>query len=309
LNRSQRLVLAAAGATMAGMAMDGVAAPPGGDAHAGRALYRAQCAGCHNADGSGGREGGVAVPAIDWTTLVRPRLIAPPRPAYDGSAFERAVATGVDAAGRPLAPAMPRMSLTPADLDRLRGYLTIIGTPSDPEPGVGPAEIRIGAVLPLSGPDARVGRTVQAAVGAAFAAAGPIYGRVLRLDVEDASGAVPTTIARGDVAAAAARLTSGDRVLALVATLMPGPEDVSLPAANLSPRYAYPAPPVVGRLDMSSGHEDAQATGAAATLIEALKQVGARPTRAALSAVLKTLRDNGSAALTEVSTDKSARER
>jgi mono/diheme cytochrome c family protein len=252
-------------------AMTGGVAPSGGDAQAGRVLYRAQCAGCHAADGSGGREGGVSVPAIDWVTLARPRIIAPARPAYDEGGFVRAVTSGIDAAGRVLAPAMPRLELTTVQRDSLAAYIAIIGTARDPEPGVGPTEIRIGAVLPISGNDAATGRAVQAAVTAAFAAAGPIFGRTLRLDVEDAGG---------DVAAATARLAHGDRVLALVATLLPKSVDVEMP--------------VVGPLDLlvMAGRGDRLGSAAAATLIEALERVGARPTRALLVGALKTPHDD-----------------
>jgi len=274
LTAARLLVLAAAGATMAA-----AAEPSGVDALAGRELYRAQCAGCHEADGSGGREGGVTVPAVDWGTLARPRIIEPARPPYDDSAFVRAVKSGTDAGGRLLAPAMPRLELAPAQFDRLRAYLAIVGTACDPEPGVGPAEIRIGAVLPLSGADAATGRAVEAAVRAEFAEAGPIFGRVLKLQVEDPGG---------DVAAATARFATGDRVLALVATLTPDSADAPLP--------------VIGRLDPAMVRAEALGRAAAATLVEALKQVGAKPTRAALAVVLKTMRRHGAAAANEGST-------
>jgi ABC-type branched-subunit amino acid transport system substrate-binding protein len=164
---------------------------------------------------------------------------------------------------------MPRVALTPAEFGVLRGYLGIVGTAADREPGVGPAEIRIGAVLPLSGADAPAGWAVQAAIRSAFAEAGPIFGRSLALDVEDAGG---------DVTAATVRLTDGNRVLALVATLVPDSADASIPVA--------------GRLDLPASHAAATGTAAADRLIEALKQVGARPTRVALSAALKASGDS-----------------
>jgi len=344
---------------------------------AGRSLYQARCAGCHGADARGGTEGGIAVPAIDGATLSRPRVIEPARPAYDADGFARAVTMGTDPAGRRLALPMARFALSQADLAALEAYLALVGTAADLEPGVAPDEIRVGTVLPLSGPAAATGRLLQAAIEAKFVAAGPLYGRSLRLVVEDAGT---------DPAAAVARLARDEDLLALVGTLLPAgtggdlpivgpleaaadpavPEAFSLVATPedqmavlidaLAEEHPHPrlallgrqpglaervkrdggvlvdpsradvvlAPPgqdprrLIGQVPRTSliagcaaelgvGAADADrlrlvspvasddptvlAAGAAAVLIEGLKRMGARPTRARLVAALETLQD------------------
>jgi hypothetical protein len=214
-----------------------IAGLAGGSARAddaGRPLYQARCAGCHGADARGGTEGGVAVPAIDWPTLSRPRVIDPPRPAYDAGGFARAVTMGMDPAGRGLALPMARYAFSTAELASLEAYLAIIGTAADSEPGVTPSEILVGAVLPLRGPAAATGRRLQAAIETKFAAAGPIYGRTLRLVVEDAGT---------DPGAAVARLTRGNRVLALVGTLLPANAAIDLPVVGPLDAAADPTRP------------------------------------------------------------------
>src|SRR3954469_19846202 len=78
-----------------------------------------RCAGCHGADGAGTREGGVAIPPIAWRALTAPRGPSPARPgrpAYDEAALARALADGIDPAGRALASNMPRFQLRPVQL-------------------------------------------------------------------------------------------------------------------------------------------------------------------------------------------------
>ena len=203
---------------------------------AGRALYQARCAGCHGADARGGTEGGVAVPAIDWPTLSRPRVIDPTRPAYGAGGLAQAVTLGMDPAGRRLALPMARFALSAAELGSLETYLAVAGTAADLDPGVTPSEIRIGTVLPLSGPAAVAGRRLQAAIEAKFAAVGPIYGRTLRLVVEDAGT---------DPGAAVARLARRNEVLALVGTLLPANAAVDLPVVGTLDDAADPAHPEV----------------------------------------------------------------
>jgi len=201
---------------------------------AGRPLYQARCAGCHGADARGGTEGGVAVPAIDGATLSRPRVIEPARPAYAAEGFVRAVTMGTDPAGRQLALPMARFAFSKAEFAALEAYLALVGTDADPEPGVAPDEIRVGTVLPLSGPSAATGRLLQAAIEAKFAAAGPLYGRTLRLVVEDAGT---------DPAAAVARLVRGEDLLALVGTLLPAGVVIDLPVVGPLGAAADPTAP------------------------------------------------------------------
>jgi ABC-type branched-subunit amino acid transport system substrate-binding protein len=174
-----------------------------------------RCAGCHGPDGLGTREGGVEIPPISWMTLTAPRDASPGRPGrpgYDEAALARALAEGVDPAGRSLALGMPRFQLTPAQITALFDYLRIVGTERDLDPGIAADEIRVGALLPLSGARAAWGRAMRTGLENALAAAGPIYGRRLRLVAADAGD---------DVAAALRGLAASDQVFALVATMLP----------------------------------------------------------------------------------------
>ena len=214
-----------------------------GDAAAGRAIYAETCSGCHAEDGSGGREGGVAVPAIDPVTLGFPRIVRPARPAYNEAILGRSLAAGTDPAGRRLTPPMPPVEFSPQRLADLLAYLALLGTINDP--GVEPAEIRIGAILPMTGQGGYGGQSVAAAIEVAFAAAGPIFGRTLHLQVEDAGQ---------DIAGAYSRLDR--RVFALVATLLPN-ASVDLP--------------VVGPLDSTVGTSSAAVFQLQATLDDQIR--------------------------------------
>jgi len=201
-----------------------------------------RCAGCHAADGLGGREGGVGIPPITWRALTAPREASPARPgrpAYDEAGLARALEDGIDSAGRPLASAMPRFRLAPAQLAALVDYIRILGTARDLDPGITPDEIHIGAVLPLSGPPAASGNAMRDALETALTAAGPIYGRRLRLVTEDA----------GDDAAAALRtLVASDQVFALVGTMLPAGVERLDDAEDV---------PVIGPLRPSDAHSAA----------------------------------------------------
>lgn len=71
------------------------------------------CANCHGKDGLGRSEGATRIPPIRWDRLAR---ASDQRPAYDLAAFARALREGVDPAGRPLAKAMPRYTVSEQDL-------------------------------------------------------------------------------------------------------------------------------------------------------------------------------------------------
>jgi ABC-type branched-subunit amino acid transport system substrate-binding protein len=174
-----------------------------------------RCAGCHRPDGVGAREGGVQIPPITWTALTAPRDASPGRPGrpgYDEATLARALTEGIDSAGRPLAPGMPRFQLTPTQVTALFDYLRILGTERDLDPGIAADEIRVGAVLPLSGTQAAWGLAMRLGLETALATVGPIYGRRLRLITADAGD---------DIAAALRRLAASDQIFALVATMLP----------------------------------------------------------------------------------------
>jgi ABC-type branched-subunit amino acid transport system substrate-binding protein len=181
------------------------------------------CAGCHGADGTGRPEGGVRPTPIAWRELSRPggRTVESGRrhPAYDARALARAVTEGVDAGGNALEPVMPRYSMARADLDALVAYLKVLG--DEPIPGVGPAEVRIGTVVPASGPLAGLGAALRGTLEAWAAetnAAGGIHGRRIALHVATYDPA------REDGLASARRLLGRRDLLALVSGFTPAAE-------------------------------------------------------------------------------------
>lgn len=193
--------------------------------------HEAACARCHGAGGEGSAEGGVTAPP-----LTRERLAAPTRAraAYTPRDLAAAIREGRAPDARPLHPVMPRYQLGDRDLADLIGYLACVGR--DPDPGVTPDAVEVGAALPLSGPDAPAGAAARAALVAAFDAInerGGIYRRRLALAVEDSAGP-------GGAAGAAARLL--DRgVLALVGSAFEGDPGVTA-------RLAEERAPLVGPL-------------------------------------------------------------
>ncbi len=164
---------------------------------------------------------------------------------------------------------MPRYHLTPAQAAALIDYLRIVGTEADLDPGVSADEIRIGAVLPLSGPAAARGQAMRAGLESALAAAGPIYGRRLRLVAADAGN---------DAASALRSLLASDQVFALVGTLWPddiGEIEADVPVIGpLRPAAMHPAPDV---FDLLAPLEDQMRV-----LVDALAAETAHPLRLAV---------------------------
>ena len=117
----------------------------------------AACTTCHQRSGMGSVEGRVWVPPITAPILGASRGSGPRlRPGYDDAALARTLREGVDVAGRPLDPLMPRYDLRPEDLEALTSYLHGLG--ARVPPGVSEREIRFATVVT---PDADPGR-VQA---------------------------------------------------------------------------------------------------------------------------------------------------
>ncbi|KFE64240.1 cytochrome c family protein [Hyalangium minutum] len=155
----------------------------------------AACANCHHSTGRGSQEGGVAAPDITARSLSRVRPEGTPgrtagRPAYDVASLARAIQHGVDPAGRRLSIAMPHFVLSEQDMSALASYLSVLG--EEKAPGVSDQALRVGALLPLSGPRAPMGQDVRDVLQAAIAevnAEGGVYRRRLELIIEDESGA------------------------------------------------------------------------------------------------------------------------
>jgi len=87
----------------------------------------AACVHCHQRSGLGTAEGGTVVPAITGPALAQATTTGPrQRPAYSDVTLVRAIRDGVDAAGQPLHPLMPRYVLPDAAASALVAYLKIL---------------------------------------------------------------------------------------------------------------------------------------------------------------------------------------
>ena len=146
------------------------------------------CVQCHREDGAGGREGGVSTSDIRFRRLTQayPGTRASDRqhPAYDEASLARAIREGVDPAGNPLDPVMPRYRFSERDMAALIDYLKRLDAPDTP--GVSEQRIRIGSLQPSRGPMRQVSDEVRTLVRGYLRlinAQGGIYGRRLELVV------------------------------------------------------------------------------------------------------------------------------
>lgn len=210
------------------------------------------CANCHGRDGLGRSEGGLAPPTITWSELTKPyghrHDNGRAHPPFDAAALLRAVTLGRDPAGQPLDAAMPRYALGREDQDNLVAYLKRLE--HDHDPGVAADTLRIGTLLPLSGPMADSGRMARRVIEAYFDdlnQSGGLYGR--RLALVAADGAAPR-----DEQAQRWRALLDDDVLALLAPLAPGAEAALLPLAEAQ------QVPVLGPLGAASPAEGGSRT-------------------------------------------------
>ncbi len=214
------------------------------------------CANCHGLRGEGSREGGLQPPPIDWGTLTRPHISAltrRERGAYNEATLARALSDALDPDGVRLHPAMPNYKMTREQTADLIAYLKQLGNESDTEPGVSAETIRVGAVLPLSGPLAQVGEDVKATLVASFAeinAQGGIYSRRCELVVEDSRGDPAQTFAatrrmieQGDIFAMLGNFEPGESLA--VSQLIQSKEVPLVGTLTLSPRLAVPPNPYI----------------------------------------------------------------
>lgn len=106
----------------------------------------AACQTCHRRSGMGTVEGRTWTPPIVGRILFASRGSGVRmRPPYDDETLARALRQGLDAAGRPLDPIMPRYDFAAQDLAALEAYLR--GLSKAPSPGVTDAEIRFATVV------------------------------------------------------------------------------------------------------------------------------------------------------------------
>jgi len=146
----------------------------------------AACANCHGADGAGKQEGGIRIPPVDMGSLTSARGALPGFAA--STTILAAIEQGIGRDGRALRPMMPRYKLTEDEAHALLFYLSLVGTREDRPHGVSVDEVRLGALLPVTGPLADEGKAVLAGMRETVDAvngSGGIYGRRLVLIVED----------------------------------------------------------------------------------------------------------------------------
>ena len=117
------------------------------------------CANCHGFDGRGKPEGGVLPSNITWEELTKSygHTYAGGRwhPAYAEHSLAQAIIDGVDPAGTQLAAAMPKYRMSREDLADLLAYLKRLADDSDP--GITDTSIKVGTLLPMTGPLAEIG--------------------------------------------------------------------------------------------------------------------------------------------------------
>ena len=203
------------------------------------------CANCHGLKGEGSSEGGLQPPPLTWEALAaagQSALTRQARAPYDERSLARAITSGINSSGATLHPGMPRFIMTAGQLADLIAYLKQLGKAADNDPGLTDTSIKVGAALPLTGPLARIGEDVKAALGACFAEVnrrGGVYGRQFELAVADSRGDAAGT------AEATRRLVEQEGVFALVGSFEPADGE----AANEYLRQR--AIPLVGPVTLS----------------------------------------------------------
>jgi len=158
------------------------------------------CSRCHGTDGRGRTEGGVRMPKVWWSHLTAPSgvqtYLGGVRPPYTDATVARAIREGLDSAGAPLDGLMPRYDMDDGDLGDLLAYLKAIET--EQAPGVDATMLRIGTLLPASGPAGAQGRTIHELLMRYFRTvneAGGIHGRRIEIVAADPGATVESTLA------------------------------------------------------------------------------------------------------------------
>ena len=144
------------------------------------------CSGCHGADGKGRPEGGVKPSDITWKTLTasygHQHDYGRSHPSFDEKSFARSVILGVDPGGNELDMAMPRYSMSEADMTDLAAYMKKIHL--DLDPGISEDVLRVATLLPNEGQLGELGDAMHKVLQAYFDdinRAGGIHGRKLTL--------------------------------------------------------------------------------------------------------------------------------
>lgn len=144
------------------------------------------CVNCHGYDGLGRPEGGVEPTDIRWSQLIKSyghvHEYGRRHGAFDEQSLGRSVISGVDPAGNRLDRAMPTYLMSQDDLNDLVAFMKVLEDQLDP--GVEKDRVRIATLLPLEGPQAGLGRAMEAALKAALEdvnARGGVFGRRIEL--------------------------------------------------------------------------------------------------------------------------------
>jgi hypothetical protein len=114
---------------------------------------QAACANCHQRSGLGGVEGSVVVPPITGPALAQATTGSRKRPAYSDATLARAIRDGLDAAGHPLHPLMPRYALADAEVAAVGAYLRTLS--AGQSPGVSDRAVHFATVVTEDVPPAR----------------------------------------------------------------------------------------------------------------------------------------------------------
>jgi ABC-type branched-subunit amino acid transport system substrate-binding protein len=222
------------------------------------------CSSCHGFDGQGRPEGGITPSIVTWEALTSPLrskdALGHRRPAYNLLSLRRAITNGVDPQGKGLGVTMPRYQMSPRDLNNLIEYLKVLGKES--EPGLTATSIRLGTIVPASGPYAASGQHSVALIKAYFDELnqqGGIYGRRLELLVLTVSGTA------ADIVHQAEQFVRASNLFAMVGILVPGAE------TNLADLMERLGVPTVGAF-ASNAEEDAASRSKNFYLLSGLSQ-------------------------------------
>lgn len=181
------------------------------------------CLGCHGEDGKGRPEGGIVPPDITFEHLTLPyghdHHNGRKHAAFSAETIIKAVTGGIDPSGNRLDSAMPRYTLSVGDSADLIAYLKRLTSNTDP--GLTETTIRLGTLLPTSGPLAGIGLAMKDMLSAYFDevnAQGGIYNRKIQLEVAEFTGDADSTTKN------LRRLLEDDPIFALIAPFAPNLE-------------------------------------------------------------------------------------
>lgn len=144
------------------------------------------CASCHGPDGLGRPEGGVLPPDIRWSQLTKSyghvHEDGRRHPPFTEVNLARLLRSGLDPAHNRIDTAMPLYRMSERDMDDLVAYLRHLE--HDRDPGVEDERVQVGSLLPLHGPQARLGQAMAQVMHAHFQevnAQGGVFGRRIEL--------------------------------------------------------------------------------------------------------------------------------